>query len=229
MVELHSSDAFMYVAVSLDDNGVTREGGVEPVQVNQRSSEVEGNAVVREVRVEPVEANQRDGVVEGNDVGRDGRVEQRHEEVSRTTHDVEGDLEEMYKILESKQTIVHHLAFADQCIEHSIYPLGLKAFVPCVAHKADNNLRKQWKAILHNTSLELLALCRTHFVKLLNKNGDSLNEIEKRVEGYKEEDDRTKWEEKKIMMEKEMKEREREMKEGRSKKNQTCNKNSQGR
>ena len=33
-----------------------------------------------------------------------------HEEVSKTTHNLERDLEEMYKILENKQTIVHHLA-----------------------------------------------------------------------------------------------------------------------
>ena len=128
--------------------------------------------------------------------------------------DVEGDVEgdtEMWEIFSSKRIIEHHLKFAEECIENNIYPLGLKTFVPCIKQITPSEKTGR-PYLLHNTSLELLALCRTHFTKLLNKNNEKWEEIEKRAESYKEEGDRTKWEEAKIKME------DKEMKEVRNKK-----------
>ena len=54
----------------------------------------------------------------------------------------------------------HHLAFTDECIKENVYPLGLKAYV---VFKANDALKKEWKRVLHATSLELLALCKRHY------------------------------------------------------------------
>ena len=75
----------------------------------------------------------------------------------------------------SKTILGHHLTFANDCVSHSIYHIGLKTFVPCVAHRADDALRKKWKQVLNNKSLELLALCRSHYSTLLEKTKDEID------------------------------------------------------
>ena len=86
------------------------------------------------------------------------------------------------EMLHSKLILEHHLAFANECVQNSIYPLGLKAFVPCVAYKADDALKRKWKQILHNTSIELPALRRSPFNTLLEKtSGQKGNQPKKRL------------------------------------------------
>lgn len=82
----------------------------------------------------------------------------------------------MSDLLRSRQILEHHVAFAEECVSKSIYPLGLKTFVQCVAYKADNKLKRQWKEIFHNTSKELLALCRNHFWAMLDKNNEKIHD-----------------------------------------------------
>ena len=111
------------------------------------------------------------------------------------------------------QTVIdHHLQFAESCIGQSIYPLGLKTFVPCVAYKSDNKLRKEWRRVLNNTSIELLALCKEHFQTLANKNMEKLELTEKSMDKIKDEGKRKKWEDKKIELVKESERSRREMK-----------------
>ena len=92
------------------------------------------------------------------------RTVQLKENEGRTIRDQENDRKVLYEVLCSRQIIEHHPAFEEGCIGASIYPLGLKAFIPCFTYKADNTLRKQWKAILNQASLELLALLKAHFI-----------------------------------------------------------------
>lgn len=66
-------------------------------------------------------------------------------------------IEQLNKAFCSRTILEHHLAFANDCVSHSIYHLGLQTFVPSVAHRADDALKRIWKQVLSNTSLELLA------------------------------------------------------------------------
>lgn len=122
------------------------------------------------------------------------------------------------ELLKSKVIVEHHLSYAEECVEKSIYPLGLKTFVPCVAYRADNELKKRWKQILHNTSLELLATLRAHFRKLLNKYTDQIMDIENEMERTMREEDTIKWQEEKAQLQIELKTKECEMKDARKKK-----------
>ena len=74
----------------------------------------------------------------------------------------------------SKLIIEHHLSFANDCISKNIFPLGLKTFVPCVVYKTDDHLKEEWKRVLNNTSIELLALCKDHSLKLLEKTKEEM-------------------------------------------------------
>ena len=47
--------------------------------------------------------------------------------------DINEALKNMNELLSCKTIIKHHLAFTEECIGKSMYPLGLKTFVPCVA------------------------------------------------------------------------------------------------
>ena len=120
-------------------------------------------------------------------------------------------------MLQSKLILEHHLAFANECVQNSIYPLGLKAFVLCVAYKADDALKRKWKQILHNTSMAL-ALRRSHFNTLLEKTSGQLSGLEKQIEDGRDEEIICAWEEEKASLEVEIMKKEKEMKEVRSKK-----------
>ena len=114
------------------------------------------------------------------------------------------------KDLLNAQTVIEH--HAESCISHNIYPLGLKTFVPCVAYKSNNKLRRQWQKVLHNTSIELLALCKQHFQTLANENTEKLEQVEKTMEKIKDEKRRKEWEEKKIELVKASERSRKEMK-----------------
>ena len=86
--------------------------------------------------------------------------------------------------MSSKIILEHHLALANDCGSKNIYLSP--GFVPCVAYKADDELKKKWKEILHNTSIELLYLCRKHFTTLLNKQADQIAEFESLMDRAKE-------------------------------------------
>lgn len=45
----------------------------------------------------------------------------------------------------------HHVSFVEDCIHEMVYPLGLKAFVPCAVFRSNNALKKEWKKVLHAT------------------------------------------------------------------------------
>lgn len=92
------------------------------------------------------------------------KTEQLKENEGRTIRDPQNNGKDLYEVLCRRQIIEHHPAFAEGCIGASIYPLGLKAFIPCFTYKADNTLRRQWKAILNKASRELLALLKAHFI-----------------------------------------------------------------
>ena len=123
----------------------------------------------------------RDGIVVESTLAEDTQLPR---EVTQNLNlpeiDIGAAMKNMGDLLSSKQIIEHHLAFAEECVSKSIYPLGLKTFVPCVAYKADDRLRKQWKNILHNSSIELLALCRNHYMTLLDMNNTKIQELEDR-------------------------------------------------
>ena len=128
------------------------------------TNDVERENAIRRDEVEVLETRQDERAVEG-EVGKD------KDQLSKQLND----------LLTSKIIVEHHLAYANECVEKNIYPLGLKTFVPCVAYKANEELRKRWKEILHNTSLELLSTLRRHFSKLLNTYNDQIIELETRV------------------------------------------------
>ena len=130
------------------------------------------------------------------------------------------NIENFEKLFNVKTILEHHLAFAEECTGKGIYPLGLKT---CVAYRANDTLRKKWKAVLNNTSIELLALCRDHFRSTLAENTNQIEEIEieeieKKMESLKEEKNKREWEEKKETVEREMNRREKEMKNVRDRK-----------
>ena len=66
--------------------------------------------------------------------------------------------------------------------------------------------------MLHNTSIELLALCKQHFQTLANENTEKLEQVEKSMEKIKDEKRRKEWEEKKIELVKESERSRKEMK-----------------
>ena len=127
-------------------------------------------------------------------------------------------VQELSELIKSITIIEHHMAFSEECISNSVYPLGLKTFVPCVTYKADNYLKEQWKKILHNTSCELLALCKTHFVKLFNNRKERMEQIEAKLDKIVDEEMRKKCEDRKIELLKEKENREKEMKQVRTRK-----------
>ena len=102
----------------------------------------------------------------------------------------------------------HHLAFANDCVSHIIYPLSLKTFVPS---RADDLLKRKWKQILNNTSLELLALCRTHYSTLLEKTIEEIDQLGKQVKDSGDEEKICAWEEKRVGLEVEIKKRGKEV------------------
>ena len=122
------------------------------------------------------------------------------------------------EIRNSKLILEHHLSFANDCISNSIFPLGLRAFVLCVAYKADDCLEEKWKKVLHNASVELLALCKDHFLVLhvLEKTSVQMHEVERQVEDSKDEMICA-WEDR-MSLEEEIRSREKEMKGVRNKK-----------
>ena len=87
----------------------------------------------------------------------------------------------------------HHVSFVEDCIREMVYPLGLKAFVPCAVFRSNNALKKEWKKILHATSTELLALCRMHYRRTEVAIMKDLAELKLKGESLKGED-RIKWE-----------------------------------
>ena len=127
-------------------------------------------------------------------------------------------VQELSELIKSITIIEHHMAFSEECISNSVYPLGLKTFVPCVTYKADNYLKEQWKKILHNTSFELLALCKTHFVKMFNDRKERMEQIEAKLEKIVDDKIRKKCEDRKIELLKEKENREKEMKQVRTRK-----------
>jgi len=66
--------------------------------------------------------------------------------------DLKSELNRLEKTIHDSCMLEHHLAFTDECIKENVYPLGLKAYV---VFKANDALKKEWKRVLHATSLEL--------------------------------------------------------------------------
>ena len=73
----------------------------------------------------------RDGMVVGSGLAEEAQLPG---EVPRNLNppevDVGAAIGSMADLLSSRQIIEHHLAFAEECVSKSIYPLGLKTFVP---------------------------------------------------------------------------------------------------
>ncbi|KAL5514932.1 hypothetical protein EMCRGX_G000016 [Ephydatia muelleri] len=87
----------------------------------------------------------------------------------------------------------HHVSFVEDCIHEMVYPLGLKAFVPCAVFRSNNALKREWKKVLHATSTELLALCKLHYRRTEVAIRKDLAELKLKGESLKG-DDRIKWE-----------------------------------
>ena len=151
----------------------------------------------------------------GSDITANEEVETREAAPHENPDEI---VQELSELIKSITIIEHHMAFSEECISNSVYPLGLKTFVPCVTYKADNYLKEQWKKILHNTSCELLALCKTHFVKLFNNKKERMEQIEAKLDKIVDEEMRKKCEDRKIELLKEKENREKEMKQVRTRK-----------
>ena len=64
-----------------------------------------------------------------------------------------------------------------------------------MVYKADDHLKEKWKRVQNNTSTELLALCKDHILKLLEKTAGKMHEVEKQIEDSKNEEVNCMWEE----------------------------------
>ena len=218
---------------------ITRHGGKSGDDVEGRKKENPAVAVV-EFEVTRHSTTNREEVEDGqvvdivdetrhgdrNDNHEKGRERndnhEKGEEFGRpdVTHSptVEKAAEELEKLMNIGCIIEHHLHFAESCVINSIYPLGLKTFVPCVAFKANDDLKKKWKKVLNNTSLELLALCKSHFEALATQNSTQIEQIEQIGDAFTSEKCRTEWEKKTKQIRDVIKGREKEMKIAREKK-----------
>ena len=110
----------------------------------------------------------------------------------KETFDLQEDLTRLERTILALGVLDHHVAFVEDCVRESVYPLGLRAFVPCAVFRSNNALKKQWKQILHATSLEPLALCRTHYKITEVEIKKELAELSLRGESLKGED-RIEW------------------------------------
>ena len=94
--------------------------------------------------------------------------------------------------------------------------MALQTFVPCVVYKSCDTLKEEWKRVLNNTSLELLALCKTHYNRVLNEQLAVLQAL-RRIEANFTSKDTIRWEMKQFEKEEKLCMREKEMKEVRKK------------
>ena len=113
--------------------------------------------------------------------------------VAEEALDLQEELDKLERTILALGMLDHHTAFIEDCVRESVYPLGLRAFVPCAVFRSNNTLKKQWKQILHAASLELLTLCRMHYRRTEAEIKKELGELKMRGEGLKGED-RIEWE-----------------------------------
>ena len=113
--------------------------------------------------------------------------------VAEEAFDLQEELDRLERTILALGMLDHHAAFVEDCVRESVYPLGLRAFVPCAVFRSNNTLKKQWKQILHAASLELLTLCRMHYRRTEAEIKKELGELKMRGEGLKGED-RIEWE-----------------------------------
>ena len=107
--------------------------------------------------------------------------------------DLETELNRLEKAIYDSCMLEHHLAFTDDCIKENVYPLGMKAYVPCAVFKANDALKKEWKRVLHTTSLELLALCKRHYSRIQGEIKQALATT-REMGGSLKGEDRIEWE-----------------------------------
>ncbi|KAL5509633.1 hypothetical protein EMCRGX_G005033 [Ephydatia muelleri] len=239
--KLHSTETTLDPASG--DVNSSREGDVDRGQTQEhRNTETErercrdeGSLVEVEERTIPVDRVERIVVeVEERGVTANRAEKERKSGSSPPPKDELGSTEELLKELADtsfiNQIASHHWTFLDSCIANKVYPLGMKAFVPCAVYKANDDLRKQWKVILNNTALELVEVCRKHYEKLINSSTDKINQLYVKGEQLRSEEDRVKFQRKRATIEEEVKRRENEMSKSRRKKLQnTIRKHKEGR
>eukprot|EP00731_Ephydatia_muelleri_P027557 Em0019g430a len=238
--KLHSTETTLDPASG--DVNSSRESDVDRRQTQEhRNTETErercrdeGRWVEVEERTIPVDRVERIVVeVEERGVTANRAEKERKSGSSPPPKDELGSTEELLKELADtsfiNQIASHHWTFLDSCIANKVYPLGMKAFVPCAVYKANDDLRKQWKVILNNTALELVEVCRKHYEKLINSSTDKINQLYVKGEQLRSEEDRGKFQRKRATIE-EVKRRENEMSKSRRKKLQnTIRKHKEGR
>ena len=125
--------------------------GDEEVQGNGGSSESVGNRTESDVgRSERGLGARADGdrLIDGRGIEKvPTQRTQQNTETSQDSGPANANIDMNTKIkkysemFHSKLIPEHHLAFANEYVQNSIYPLGLKAFVLCVAYKADDALK----------------------------------------------------------------------------------------
>eukprot|EP00731_Ephydatia_muelleri_P014531 Em0008g251a len=239
--KLHSTETTLDPASG--DVNSSREGDVDRGQTQEhRNTETErercrdeGRLVEVEERTIPVNRVERIVVeVEERGVTANRAEKERKSGSSPPPKDELGSTEELLKELADtsfiNQIASHHWTFLDSCIANKVYPLGMKAFVPCAVYKANDDLRKQWKVILNNTALELVEVCRKHYEKLINSSTDKINQLYVKGEQLRSEEDRGKFQRKRATIEEEVKRSKNEMSKSRRKKLQnTIRKHKEGR